>query len=67
MSKPGQAMTAARRIVRSHYGLTRPATEAETRAEVANIARRRERGLGLDDSLERLACRLAPYMEAIKS
>jgi hypothetical protein len=63
---PGQAMTAARRIVRDHYGLARPATAEEARAEARNIARRQRDGLGLDDSLERLAARLAPYMEALQ-
>jgi hypothetical protein len=48
--------------VRNHYGLARPVTDAELAAEVANIERRRK-GAGLDDSLERLAACLAPYME----
>ena len=52
----------AARIVRQHYGLSRPVTAEEVAAEVANIKRRRA-GYGLDDSLERLAARLAPYME----
>jgi hypothetical protein len=38
----------AHTIIREHYGLNRPVTDAEVRAEIANLERRAERGM-LDD------------------
>ena len=44
-----QVMRAAARIIRRHYGLTRPVTPAECKAEILNCARKRAAGT-LDDN-----------------
>lgn len=50
-------MRAAARIIRNHYGLTRPVTPAECEAEILNCARKRANG-SLDDFQALLTARL---------
>lgn len=46
-----------RRIVREHYGLSRPVTPQELRDEIANLKRKRIKG-NLDTRQEHLAAAL---------
>src|SRR5688500_16601652 len=58
-----QVRAAALRV-REHYGLTRPVTDTEVRAEVANLLRR---GRGnLDDGLQRVAAMLHTGEHAVE-
>jgi protein-disulfide isomerase-like protein with CxxC motif len=52
-----RGFTLARRIIRNHYQLNRRVTDAEVRAEFANIKQRHTAGT-LDDNYTRLAARL---------
>ena len=45
------------RVVRKHYGLRRPITEQEVKAEISNLMRKKRKGV-LDDSSSLLAARL---------
>lgn len=57
--KPRYTITALQRaIVASHYNLNRPVSDGEVRAEIDNLIRRRDTGLGWFDMDARLASRL---------
>ena len=57
--KPRYEITNLQRaIVASHYQLQRPVSEGEVRAEIDNLIRRRDTGLGWFDMDAALAVRL---------
>jgi hypothetical protein len=51
-------MNMMRAIVASHYNVGRPVSDGEVKAEIANLVRRRDTGLGWFDSDALLAAKL---------
>tara|TARA_R110000822_G_scaffold110654_4_gene240931 strand:- start:9105 stop:9299 length:195 start_codon:yes stop_codon:yes gene_type:complete len=51
-------ITAAKRVIRSAYGLSREPSTDEVEAEIANIKRRQTQGLGLDEMYSYVKSRL---------
>ena len=45
-------------IVREHYGINRPVSDSEVNAEIANLVRRRDTGLGWFDMDASLAAKM---------